>query len=470
MSDSTTQRQAPGSTPQAPKVSSTYTHSKLGTIWSRQMPEYSGSYPVGAMDVEFPIEPQTIGSFRHRKLANKQKKGTSSEENITTAGIEIDTVLFTLFYPCDLDQGQNRTQNEGGGKGTVWFPRPSSTVKGFMNMAGVENSLIRSLAYVGALTAVHGLKFPAHQRAPIRTPPSGKWPLIIFSHGVGCSRLMYTHICGELASRGYVVAAVEHRDGTGPSAKITSEDGQERDIDFLRWTDLDWPDRPEDQQPKDDNTLRHDQLKIRLVEMQSTLDVIAKLTTGAECAKSRLMASRTVDWSAWKGLVEVEEGSVCLAGHSFGGTAVIAAAADPRFSPSSIIALDPAVERIEPWSATIPCPLISINSEEFSHDQDYERLLRLCETVKGDKHVYVIAGSTHPSFSDVFLITPGFVGGWTGLSAPPYGVILITLKVLDTYFAKSPKAVMESLSTTSVDTMPAKPVGRPGDLIHQNLV
>lgn len=49
---------------------------------------------------------------------------------------------------------------------------------------------------------------------------------------------MYTHLCGELASRGYVVAAVEHRDGTGPSARVTSEDGQERDVDFLRWTDL----------------------------------------------------------------------------------------------------------------------------------------------------------------------------------------------------------------------------------------
>lgn len=49
---------------------------------------------------------------------------------------------------------------------------------------------------------------------------------------------MYTHLCGELASRGFVVAAVEHRDGTGPSATVTNEEGLERDVDFLRWTDL----------------------------------------------------------------------------------------------------------------------------------------------------------------------------------------------------------------------------------------
>jgi len=51
---------------------------------------------------------------------------------------------------------------------------------------------------------------------------------------------MYTHLCGELASRGYVVAAVEHRDGTGPSATITSETGEETDVEFLRWKDLRW--------------------------------------------------------------------------------------------------------------------------------------------------------------------------------------------------------------------------------------
>ena len=95
-----------------------------------------------------------------------------------------------------------------------------------------------------AFPAVYGLKFPVYQRAPLLPPPvdpngqAGKWPLIIFSHGVGCSRLMYTHICGELASRGYVVAAVEHRDGTGPSAKVTNEQGDEKDVEFLRWTDL----------------------------------------------------------------------------------------------------------------------------------------------------------------------------------------------------------------------------------------
>ncbi|KAK6904816.1 hypothetical protein I203_105634 [Kwoniella mangroviensis CBS 8507] len=457
MTDSTTSRQRPGSTPAAPKVSNPYTHSRFGTLFSRQLPNYTGIYPVGVLDVEFPIEPQTIGSFRHKKLHTAGQ-----------AGIEIDTVLFSLFYPCDLESGSKET------KGTVWFPRASPTVNGFLKMAGIENSLIRALAYAGALSAVHGLKFPSHQRAPILPHPSNdKWPLIIFSHGVGCSRLMYTHICGELASRGCIVAAVEHRDGTGPSAKITSEDGKERDVDFLRWTDIDWPDRPEDQQPKDDNTLRHDQLKIRMVEMESAIEIIRKITEGSlGDSKCHLLASRTVDWNKWKGQVEVGDGKVCLAGHSFGGSAVIAAAANPRFKPHSIIALDPAIERLEPWNSTIPCPMLSVNSEEFVLSEDYQRLIRVSRTVQNDnRHVFAIAGTTHPAFSDVFLITPGFVGSMTGLSVPPYSVFPTTVQAIEAFLDSNAEAgnfKLDSLGSP-VEVMLSKPIGEPGELLRQIL-
>lgn len=90
-----------------------------------------------------------------------------------------------------------------------------------------------------------------------------------------------------------------------------------------------WPSLPETEQPKDDTMLRHDQLDIRLVEIESTLQMIRRLVAGELSgpgkAQNLLQASRTYDWSTWRDKVELSDGSVCYAGHSFGGTAMVSA-------------------------------------------------------------------------------------------------------------------------------------------------
>lgn len=49
---------------------------------------------------------------------------------------------------------------------------------------------------------------------------------------------MYSTFCGEMASQGYIVCAIEHRDGTSPSSTIVSEDGKAKVLNWLQWSDL----------------------------------------------------------------------------------------------------------------------------------------------------------------------------------------------------------------------------------------
>lgn len=97
----------------------------------------------------------------------------------------------------------------------------------------------RNLPGLCAGIAVTGTTFPAYNEGNLLSPPEGEpYPLIVFSHGVGSPRLMYSAFCGEMASRGYVVAAVEHRDGSGPHTIVTLSDGRTKTLEFMNWDDV----------------------------------------------------------------------------------------------------------------------------------------------------------------------------------------------------------------------------------------
>jgi platelet-activating factor acetylhydrolase len=174
-----------------------------------------------------------------------------------------------------------------------------------------------------AATAISGTTFPAAKNAPLLPPPArqpgGKWPLMVFSHGVGCSRLMYSAFCGELASRGYVVAAIEHRDGTSPSSRITAADGSRKTLDWLQWTDLTWPEMEE--QPKDDTILRHSQIEFRCAEIEGVVDIMRRISQGEDV--DRLIAAPKFDWS--HGWTSIDVDRPIMAGHSLGGSAAVGA-------------------------------------------------------------------------------------------------------------------------------------------------
>jgi platelet-activating factor acetylhydrolase len=88
---------------QPPKVHQAPKRSAFGALLSRTLPQYSGPYGVGVCDVELPVAPRTFGNFRHKSMPGAP-----------AAGLALETVLFTLFYPADAPKDPVPA---------VWFPK-----------------------------------------------------------------------------------------------------------------------------------------------------------------------------------------------------------------------------------------------------------------------------------------------------------------------------------------------------------
>jgi platelet-activating factor acetylhydrolase len=59
----------------------------MGTLMlSSSLPPYSGDYDVGTIDIEAPCTPRRIGDYSYKETGG--------------AAFELETVLFSVFYPA----------------------------------------------------------------------------------------------------------------------------------------------------------------------------------------------------------------------------------------------------------------------------------------------------------------------------------------------------------------------------------
>jgi predicted dienelactone hydrolase len=106
----------------------------------------------------------------------------------------------------------------------IWYP--ASLAPG-QPQAGVYRTIARDPARP---TELHGR---AVRDAATAAPPAGGYPLVIISHGYPGNRFLLSHLGENLASKGFVVAALDHPDSTYADLKAFASTLYNRPLDQL---------------------------------------------------------------------------------------------------------------------------------------------------------------------------------------------------------------------------------------------
>ncbi|KAI9689968.1 MAG: hypothetical protein M1822_009850 [Bathelium mastoideum] len=257
----------------------------------RSFPTYSGPYSVGSVDAEFPV----------------------SELESTHSGPDPDiaTVAFRVFYPCETDTKRR--------KPVRWLPDPQRPFfSAYARFLGAGAALADAISYM--TPHLYYITIPVQRNAPVLKPntTSGRWPVVVFSHGLGGSRNAYSHLLGSLASHGMVVIATEHRDGSAP-------------ISFIHATNTTGPKtaryRRVSHTPSPDvYASRDEQLRIRLWEVSLVHAALLKIDSGEKLTAlgCKETSSTPKVLSEMAHLLDVQRpGRITWAGHSFGAATTI---------------------------------------------------------------------------------------------------------------------------------------------------
>ncbi len=396
-----------------------------------KLPLYTGPYPVGYVELE--LSARDPRPFSHIKRNHQH-------------ALRLDTVLFAVYYPAVHELTSTSTRSVSRAS---WLPRPRvSTCKGYAKFLNIPHLPVT--AYI-ALTSMF-TKMPAFRNAALAAHlpdvsggPAGshgdghpKFPCVVFSHGLGGSRTSYSSICGELASYGVVVVAIEHRDGSGARTYVTTPDygepatcgdriGSKDHGNGYYTVDYIFPkDNAQDTSPHNtlgvDTELRAAQTEMRLAEIEEAFYVVDMINRGAGeeiagrnlrprgAAKTSCGPSDKINWKDWKGRLEMA--NVTVMGHSFGGvTTVQALRLNDRFSwVGQGVLLDVWGLATIDSTSRVTKPLLSIGSEAFMHwRENFDIVKDICQEAQGEgapSWMLSIRGSTHLSQTDLAVLYP----------------------------------------------------------------
>lgn len=310
-------------------------------------------------------------------------------------GHTIEGTFLRLYYPCNTYEDSERPG---------WIPSQEyfNGLADFMKINRTFSERIFSYLF-GAC------QIPAFWNAPYKS--AGKCPVVIFSHGLGAFRTLYSAICCELASQGFIVAAVEHRDESASATFYFTEKAEaEQQVSCKPPSvnpphlDLQWmyyrPLKP----GESEFPLRNKQVKQRADECIRALDLLIEINSGNPVEN---VLRTQFDFTTLENSMDLCK--IAIMGHSFGGATVIEGLCkEGKFKCG--VALDtwmfPIDEEIFP---RVKQPIFFINSEKFQWAGNILRIKKL-DSAFIPRKMITIRGTVHQSFPDFTFLT----GNWLG--------------------------------------------------------
>lgn len=386
------------------------------------LPPYTGPYEVGILDVETAVQKRVIHDAVLKATGDK--------------AFQLDTLAITLYYPSSLPRAPPSQRPWA----RPWLPQPVGLIgEGYARIAGVPklSSLFTfGLWLFGSSTVIPGVvdapilsgaeqilgkgdgsiddfetmmkvAEQEHMELKKRDNDSGTLPCVVFTHGMAGMSQSYAHYLGSIASHGYVVAAVEHRDGSGPGTIIHHPNDKEEKVWHMKLEDL------EANPPMTELDLKAAQLNYRDAEISETIKLFAQLNSGDAPVVNLKPDSPRNALPGFKNRLNLS--AITVAGHSYGATGAMQAlksAGTKEMPVNGGIALDPG-KGSGPLNADIDVPILVMQSGEWTEKQTkfydqgwhFNVVRKIIDSVK-EGWFMTLSGTAHPSCTDAPLIVP----------------------------------------------------------------
>ena len=266
----------------------------------------------------------------------------------------------------------------------AWYPSENSDSIGtnsYMDFMNLRSKTLASAGKIPAFLPSHLNMISTNTRNDVSCSNKlEKYPVLIFSHGITGSRHLHQILFEHLASKGYIVFALDH----SFDANLTIfPDGKIADY------------RSEITGHPDSVLIREKQINTRAFDVGFIIDQIREIEAGM--IDSKLSGRLDLD-------------RVALGGHSYGGATAILASHNHEIIKACVV--------LDGWISPIPDEVISegINvpflfmGRPSWHDSDYpgnyERLADLITHSSNEKYDLRINQTLHLDYTDIPLMSP----------------------------------------------------------------